>query len=75
MGSYDQPVLVNVRRTVLLTSMTRYTLIADRAFYLVLLETDLARTSTANAPSPSPKTLHAVTVHRRFIGNKYLGRE
>lgn len=75
MGSYNQPVLVNVRRTAPLSLITRHTLIANRAFYLVLLETNLARASTAHAPTPSPKTLHAVTVYRRFIGDKYLGRE
>lgn len=47
---------------------------SDRAF-LVLLKTNLAGTPPAHASGPSPKTLHFVTIYRRFIGNKYLGRE
>jgi hypothetical protein len=48
--------------------------VSDRTF-VVLLKTDLAGTPPAHASGPSPKTLYFVTIYRRFIGNKYLGRE
>jgi hypothetical protein len=49
--------------------------VADRPRFSVLLKTDLERTSPSRAPAPSPKAIYFVTVYRRLIGNKHLGRE
>ena len=54
-------------------AMTRH--LSLIGFFLVLFETDLAGAPPANAPAPSSKTLHLVTIYRRFIGDEYLGRE